>query len=149
VARIYGFEGGATWQPSAAVKLEALYLWDRATVVEFDATPELAGKRLPQVPEHRISLQADVSLPHAFRVAVSGRFVGDQFDDDRNELVLDRYFRLDAELSRSLGESARLFVALENLTDTTIITNRSPVAFIGAPFQVRGGFYFRLHRPSF
>lgn len=145
-ARIYGIEGGVTWQPTAAVKLEAFYLWDRASVTNFAADPALVGKRLPQVSEHRVSLLSEILLPYAFRVALSGRFVGDQFDDDLNQLVLDRYFRLDADLSRSLGESARLFLALENLTDAKIITNRSPVEFIGAPFQIRGGIYFRFHR---
>lgn len=49
-------------------------------------------------------------------------------------------------LSRSIGESARLFVAFENLTDTKIVVNRSPLELLGTPFQVRGGIYLGIRR---
>jgi outer membrane receptor protein involved in Fe transport len=61
-------------------------------------------------------------------------------------VVLDNYFQLDAQVSQELGESVRLFLSLENMTDTRPLVNRSPVDFLGAPFQVRGGLHLRFHR---
>ncbi len=145
-ARIHGLQATATWQPIPAVKLEGHYLWDRTRVTEFTEGSAIVGKQLPQVPQHRFTFNAGFSLSRAVRLAVTGRFVGDQFDDDLNDLVLDRYFQLDAHLSHSLGESARLFVSLENVTDAKILVRRTPVEVIGTPFQIRGGVYFQLRR---
>ena len=76
-----------------------------------------------------------------------GRLIGEQFDDDLNQVPLNRYFQLDAHISHPLGEQGWLFLAVENLTNTEILVNRSPVDFLGTPFQIRGGIYFRLfHR---
>ncbi|MBI2817884.1 MAG: TonB-dependent receptor [Acidobacteria bacterium] len=145
-ARIYGIQSSLAWQLSSKMRLQASYLWDRASVTDFAADRRLVGKRLPGVPEHRATFVSDVSLPWNLRANVIGRFVDRQYDDDLNALVLNRYFQLDAEISRWLGESARLFVALENLTDTKIIVSRTPVDFIGTPFVARAGISFRLHR---
>ncbi len=151
-ARIYGVQGSLAWQPSAKMKFAAFYLWDRASVTDFAADKTLIGKRLPEVPEHRATFTADVSIPHGFGVSLVGRLVAHQFDDDLNAIVLNRYFQLDAQLSRGLGESARVFISLENLTDAKILTTRilspRPVDFVGTPFAVRGGIYIRLHKGS-
>ncbi|MCH8268473.1 MAG: TonB-dependent receptor [Acidobacteria bacterium] len=144
--RIHGLQATATWQPIPEVKLEGHYLWDRTRVTEFTEGSAVVGKQLPQVPQHRFSFHARFSLPRAVRLAVTGRFVGDQFDDDLNSLVLDRYFQMDAHLSHSLGDSARLFVSLENITDSKILVRRTPVDVIGTPFQIRGGVYFQFRR---
>ncbi len=145
-ARIHGLQATATWQPIPAVKLEGHYLWDRTRVTEFTEGSAIVGKQLPQVPQHRFTFNAGFSLSRAVRLAVTGRFVGDQFDDDLNSLVLDRFFQMDAHLSHSLGDSARLFVSLENVTDAKILVRRTPVEVIGTPFQIRGGVYFQLRR---
>ena len=39
------------------------YLYDQAKVREFDANPALVGKFLPQVPEHRGSMQVVYTHP--------------------------------------------------------------------------------------
>lgn len=144
--RVSGLEASATWQPVSAVKMETTYLWNRSRVTEFTADPTLVDKFLPQVPEHRWTFQTEFSFPQAFRLALLGRVVGDQFDDDLNQFVLDRYFQLDAHISRGLGEMASVFLALENMTDARIVVNRSPVDFLATPFQIRGGIYFKLRR---
>ena len=145
-ATIHGLQANATWQPIPEVNVEGHYLWDRTRVTEFTEGSAIVGKQLPQVPQHRFTFNAGFSLPRAVRLVVTGRFVGDQFDDDLNNLVLDRYFQMDAHLSHSLGESARLFLSLENVTDSKILVRRTPVEVIGTPFQIRGGIYFQLRR---
>jgi outer membrane receptor protein involved in Fe transport len=145
-ARVYGLELSSNWQPASFLRAQVFYLWDRTRVAEFPADPALVDKRLPQVPEHRFSFTTEVSIPRGPRVVLLGRFVGDQYDDDLNQVVLDNYFQLDAQVSQELRESVRLFLSLENMTDTRPLVNRSPVDFLGAPFQVRGGLHLRFHR---
>ena len=143
--RISGFQANARWQPVPQLELEADYLFNRSPVTRFDS-PEVIGNQLPQVPENRFTVKTDLALPQAIHVAVIGRFVGEQFDDDLNRIVLGRYFQLDSQISRPLGEAAKLFLALENITDAEILVNRSPVDFLGAPFQVRGGLLIQFDR---
>jgi outer membrane receptor protein involved in Fe transport len=141
-ARVVGLEATAAWEVDRNVQLRLNYLFSRATVTENPADPTLVDKLLPQVPQNRLSLTADMGLPGGVRLNWIGRFVGDQYDDDLNEVVLDEFFQLDANISRSIGGSAQIFVMFENLTGERIVTNRSPVEFLGTPFQVRGGVSF-------
>lgn len=143
-ARIVGLEATAGWEVERSVQLRLNYLFSRATVTENPANLTLVDKLLPQVPEHRLSLTADMGLPGGIRLSWIGRFVGDQYNDDLNEVILDEFFQIDANVSRSIGETAQIFVVFENLTGERIVTNRSPVEFLGTPFQVRGGVSFRL-----
>ncbi|MSO19236.1 MAG: TonB-dependent receptor [Acidobacteria bacterium] len=146
--RVAGLEASATWQPVSAVKASATYLWNGSVVTKFNADPQLnvslIDKNLPQVARHRFTLAGDFRLPQRVGVSLIGRFVGEQFDDDLNSVVLPNFFQLDAHVSRGLGEFARLFVAIENLNDAKIITNRSPVDLLGTPFQVRGGIHITI-----
>ncbi len=143
-ARIAGLEATAAWELDRNVELRANYLFSRARVTENPADPGLVDKLLPQVPQHRLSLTADLGLPGGLRLGWIGRFVGDQFDDDLNQIVLDEFFQLDAHVSHPIGEMAQIFVTFENLTGERIVTNRSPVEFLGTPFQIRGGISIRL-----
>ena len=143
-ARIVGLEATTAWEVDRNVQLRLNYLFSRATVTENPADPTLVDKLLPQVPQNRLSLTADMGLPGGIRLNWIGRFVGDQYDDDLNEVVLDEFFQVDANISRSIGDMAQIFVMFENLTGERIVTNRSPVEFLGTPFQVRGGVSFRL-----
>ena len=143
-ARIYGFQSIVSWQPTNAAKFEAVYLWDRASVTDFDADRTLIGNRLPQVPEHRLTLTSEISLLNILQLSLVGRFVGEQFDDDLNDVVLDRFFQLDASISHDLTAAARIFLSMENITNAKILVGRSPVDSIGTPFMVRGGIFLRL-----
>jgi outer membrane receptor protein involved in Fe transport len=69
------------------------------------------------------------------------RVAGDQFEDDANSRVLDRYVSVDAYVARDLGAGFEAFVAAENLFDETIQSGRSAdgVVAIAAPRLVRGG----------
>jgi outer membrane receptor protein involved in Fe transport len=145
-ARIYGVQVNFNSRPLATLRLQASYLWDRAVVSEFEAEPLIVGNRLPQVPEHRFTIQPEISLPGRLQATVIGRYVGEQFDDDLNELVLNRYFQLDAQLSRALGEFSRFFLAMENLTGAEILVTRTPVDFTGPPFAVRAGVHLQFGR---
>ena len=65
--------------------------------------------------------------------------MGDQFDDDINSLLLDRYFALDLFVGRSLGHGIEVFGAAENVTNQRYIIARTPTPNIGPPILARIG----------
>jgi outer membrane receptor protein involved in Fe transport len=144
-ARILGLQTSLKWSPVPAVEVDLSHLWNLSRVTDFPANVALVDKRLPQVAEHRVTLKGAFSLPREFRLLVTGRFVDQQFDNDVNSVVLPSFAVWDANVSRSVGSTTRLFVAFENLTGANIVFNRSPVELLSTPFQVRGGLQFSIH----
>ncbi|HJQ68858.1 MAG TPA: TonB-dependent receptor [Blastocatellia bacterium] len=120
------------------------YLLADATVLEFPANTLLEGLWLPQVPRHQLTFQARYSNPRRVTVGLQGRAIGVQFDDDQNRLKLDRYFTLDAFVSRAVGRGVELFAAAENLFDQEYDIGRTPVRTVGPPLLARFGVRLRF-----
>ena len=93
---------------------------------------------VPQAPRHQFNFQVTYSGEN-WLVATQGRFVSRQFDDDQNLLPLERFFTLDAEVTRRVSERVRLFVAFQNLTGSRYQVSSTPVLTVGPPVLVRGG----------
>jgi outer membrane receptor protein involved in Fe transport len=125
------------------VMLSGGYQFADATVRRFPANTSLEGLLIPQTPRHQLTFQARYDNPSLFTVSLQGRAVGAQFDDDQNQLKLDRYFTLDLFASRRLGRNVELFAAFENLTNERYDIGRTPVRTIGPPLLARAG--LRLH----
>ena len=124
---------------SSALTLSAGYQLADATVLDFAANRALQGLWVPQVPRHQFSLQARYFRPKWALLALQGRYVGTQFDDDQNLFPLDRFFTLDAYVSRSMTRHLELFAAAENLTGQRYMVGRTPTATWGPPILARGG----------
>ena len=120
------------------------YLLADATVLEFPANTLLEGLWLPQVPRHQLTFQARYSNPRRIIVGLQGRAIGVQFDDDQNRFKLDRYFTLDAFVSRPIGRGVELFAAAENLFDQEYDIGRTPLRTVGPPLLARFGVRLRL-----
>lgn len=120
------------------------YQFIDATVLQFPGNTSLEGLLIPQVPRHLLTFQARYSNPHRLTLAIQGRAVGLQFDDDQNQFRLDRYFTLDAFASRSLGRGVEVFGAFENLFNERYDIGRTPVRTIGPPLLARVGVRFQL-----
>ncbi|MDA2934184.1 TonB-dependent receptor [Acidobacteria bacterium AH-259-D05] len=141
--RIWGIQGEVQYRPNRSWTFDAAYLLNEATVRHFPANITIEGNRLPQVPRHRFTVGAAYNNPAAVKVALHGRYVGAQFDDDRNLFTLGNYFVVDATVSRPLGEAAEVFLAVENLFDREYSVRTNP-ASIGTPALIQGGVRFRL-----
>ena len=126
------------------IRVSGGYLFADATVLEFPANTLLEGLWLPQVPRHQLTFQARYSNPRRITVGLQGRATGIQFDDDQNRFELDRYFTLDAFVSRPIGRGVELFAAAENLFDQEYDIGRTPVRTVGPPVLARFGFRLRL-----
>ncbi len=139
-----GFELAGEVQVKPRFKVSAAYLFVDSTVVNFAANPALVGLFLPQVPQNQFSVQASYLGQH-WLAGIQARFLGNQFDDDLNQLPLGQAFSLDAQVSRELVHHTSVFFAVQNLTNDRFLVARSPVENVGPPIFVRGGLRFEFH----
>lgn len=93
---------------------------------------------MPQIPRHQVNFQVSYT-DGRWTAGAQCRFVSKQFDDDLNTLPLQSFFTLDAELSRSVSEQLRLFVAAQNLTGARYEISSTPVFTVGPPVLIRAG----------
>lgn len=120
------------------------YLLTRTRVVT--AAPELEGRRLPQVPAHALSLQLRYDHPTRGQVALQGRYLGGQFEDDLNALELGGVGVVDCALSHPLKKGVEIFFQVENLfgQESEVGISGDGVVSVGAPRQVQGGLRWAL-----
>jgi outer membrane receptor protein involved in Fe transport len=111
-------------------------------VASFPAGPEIEGNLLPQLPRHQGSLRAAFE-GRRLTLGALARFVGRQFEDDRNELPLGSFAVVDLTAAHRLGHAAEAFVAAENILDERYAVGRTPISTIGPPRLVRAGLRFR------
>lgn len=137
-ARSRGVELEADERLTNAVTLSGSYEYTDATVLSFPADPALVGLWIPQVPHHQFTVQARYMKPFIL-LGVQGRYVGTQFDDDRNLLPLAHFFALDAMISHSLRPGVEVFIAGENLLNQQYQIGRTPVLTVGPPLLARVG----------
>jgi outer membrane receptor protein involved in Fe transport len=138
-SRSRGLELDAEWRPRAAVSVSAGYLFADATVLRFLSDPSLEGLRVPQVPRHQVTLQARWRAPGELAASVQARWSGAQYDDDRNQFLLEAFWAVDARVARALGRRLEVFAAGENLTGARWDVGRTPLRTLGPPRSVRGG----------
>lgn len=137
--RSRGLEAELTARPAADWTLSAGYLLADATVTDFPADPSLAGRRLAQVPRHQATAQVRFAREPLGTLALQGRWVGDQFEDDRNRLRLGSFATLDLLAARPVARGVSLFAAVENLFDRRYEVGRTPVTTLGPPRLARLG----------
>lgn len=124
--------------------LSGSYLFADAMVLKFPADTELEGLRLPQVARHQFTVQLRYTNPARFDFGLQGRFAGAQFDDDLNRFRLERFFTLDALVSRRLARAVELFAAAENLLNSRYSIGRTPIRTVSPPASLRVGLRFRF-----
>ena len=76
--------------------------------------------------------------------AATFRLIGEQFDDDRNDFLLERGSLVDARAGWRLSRRLELFGAIENAFDEEIDTGRTPIRTVGGPRIGRGGAIVRF-----
>ena len=109
----------------------------RAGYLYSDATVKSSPLEVPQAPAH----QAVVAFDYRRNVSatVQARWIGRQFEDDLNSLVLSGYLVVDGLISRPVAHNLRLFAAVENLFNRQYAVGRTPVEQLGSPRLVHGG----------
>ncbi len=145
-ARARGIEAEADYRIATRWRLSAGYLFADSTVRRAPQDVRLEGLWLPQVPRHQFTLQAAYSHPEHVTAAVQLRAIGQQFDDDQNQLPLGRFAVLDVMVSRPFNRYFETFLAVQNLFNERYAVGRTPIETIGAPRLVRGGVRVRFER---
>ena len=124
------------------------YQFAHAVVSSYTAAialnPSLVGNWVPEVPHQQFTLQARYVNPKIVTATVQGTFVGQQFDDDLNSLLLDRFFTVDIYLGRFLGHGVEVFVAGENTFNQRYYTALTPVPSLGPPILARIGLRYQF-----
>ncbi|MBI4379796.1 MAG: TonB-dependent receptor [candidate division NC10 bacterium] len=148
--RIRGIEAELKYHLDAHWAVSGSYLFSDTEVLSAPNQPQLEGKRIAQVPEHRLSLKLTYTNPALINVSVQGRYVGDQFEDDLNSLKLGDFFVVDLMLWRPIPipkvSAGEVFLGVENLFDRTYEAGKTTdgIVTIGAPLLVHGGIRVRF-----
>ena len=100
---------------------------------------------MPQLPRHQGSLRLLYDRSR-FSGSAMVRFVGRQFEDDRNAMPLDSFVVADLTAACRVGRSAEAFAAVENLFDERYAVGLTPIATVGPPRLIRAGVRLRLGR---
>ena len=147
--RSRGVELDGALRVNRDIQISAGYTYTAATVVSYPGNPggiDLVGLDVAQVPRNVFTWQARYWSPSRVFVSVAGRFVGQQFDDDQNQLPLARFYTMDLEIGRSITPHFEVFGAVENVFNQRYQVARTPVINLGPPVLFRIG--LRLSYPA-
>jgi outer membrane receptor protein involved in Fe transport len=134
-----GVELEGDLRPHPRVTLSLFGAFTSAHYKETPKQPAIQGNRIPQVPVYHIGAGVIAEAPQVATFSGQVRFVGDQFDDDQNQLTLEDYVVVDAAATRPLTRGLQLFLGVENLFNVEYDVARTPVRSIGWPRTVRVG----------
>jgi outer membrane receptor protein involved in Fe transport len=149
--RVAGVQTDLEYRLSPALTVSAGYLYNRATVTESEANPDLLGKVLPQVPRHRGSFDVVYSDPRYLTLGVQLQAIGRQYDDDENlstvpghdEPGLPEYGVVSLTASRALSRNLEVLFGAQNLFNQEYFVGTRPTT-IGPPRLISGGIRVRL-----
>lgn len=136
-SRARGFEAEVYVYPDANSEFFAAYLFSVSKVEE-------TGLRLPQVPFHQGVVGGAWHGPVSVRADL--RFIGNQFEDDRNELPMEGFVSVGLRVSYPVNDRLHVFLAGENLLDAEIVSARTPIETLGTPRAVHVGVDIDLGR---
>lgn len=122
--------------------LRVAYAWLDSFIREAvpGTDPEATvGNRLPQVPTYRTRATLLYRSRPGWAASLSVAAVGEQFEDDLNELPLASAVTVNASVEIPLIDAARATIRAENLFNEDVQVRRAPVLVFGAPRLVYFG----------
>jgi outer membrane cobalamin receptor len=132
----WGTELEGEWQVRTALTLIGSSAFTRSRFANY---APLDGLTVPQVPGWQFSLGVRGTAPGSLAYSVNVRAFDDQFEDDRNTLVLGSGSVVDVTVLRPFGRKATGYLSLENLFDVDYDVGRTPVRTVGQPFTLHVG----------
>ena len=141
-----GFQIGANVRITGVLQFSAAYQFVDSAVISYPANPALVGNLIPLVPRNDVTFQMTWQAPRRFMVALQGRAASNEYDDDQNLLPLGSYFVLSGSVSHPLYKSLDVFIAGENITNSSYEIARTPYVNLGQPILVRVGLRWQMSR---
>jgi outer membrane receptor protein involved in Fe transport len=160
--RIRGVQTDVEYRIADAWRLSGAYVFDNAKVT--DGGPNnaaLVGKWVPQVPEHRATLQVTYSNPKIVTIALAMQAISLQYNDDQNVNFippatlgdagydttigagLPGYTSWDLTATREVVRNLQVFFGIQNMFDTVSFVQTNP-STTGTPRLVNVGVRVRL-----
>ena len=145
VINAYGAEAEVAYAVTGWARLRGAAGYTHARVDGQDQAPQLTGKRPAQAPEWTASAGLDLTPVKPLLLHADLRYEGDRFDDDQNTLRLAPFARVDLRADWTLAHGAGVFIAVDNLFDAGIQTQRTAdnIVSYDAPRTVSFGLTFR------
>ncbi len=132
---IFGFEISYSYQFSKKLRLSGNYSYNNSTVTNFKSKEnekDLKGKFLIEVPKHMA--YAGIYWTNKFFTSqLSYNFIGSQWYDDENTILLDPYQIIDLKISRVFAGNFHASLTIQNILDNQYIDRkgyRAPGRFI-------------------
>src|SRR5262249_53722820 len=116
--------------------------WIANAAYQFADATLSTGARTPQVPRNQATLQ----IAYRSLAGVQARWSSMQFDDDRNQLPLRRFYLLDLFAAHPIAPQLEATLAIENIFDNRIETAATPVITLGQPRAMRVGLRYGFRR---
>ena len=106
---------------------KANYSYNSSTIKDFDLTDytsdDLTGKQLVEIPWH----QAFTGLfweNKYINTTLIANYIGEEYADDQNILVIDDYLTLDLRLSRLINKNLFIALDIQNIFDKVYIDKK-------------------------
>ena len=129
------------------VSLDGSLAWTHARIEASGASLALAGKRPAQTPELAASATLSWRPRPGWRLALTAKHVGAQYEDDLQTDLLPAATTLDAFAALPLSNRVQLILRAENLTGTAVITRKQGGSIdLGAPRTLWAGFRISIGR---
>jgi len=160
--RIRGVQTDLEYRIGSFWRVSGAYVYDDAKVTDGGPNnPALVGKWVPQVPQHRGSIQASFSNPRVVTIAVAVQATSLQYNDDLNVNFipaatladagytsftgpgLPGYASVDLTVMRDVGRYLQVFFGVQNMFDQVSFVQTNP-STIGTPRLVNGGVRVRF-----
>jgi outer membrane receptor protein involved in Fe transport len=119
-----GIEARAGLRFSETISASVSYLYSDARVRKSPEAPGLVGNRLPQVPQHTATIDAQWQATGALRFNATARAFSGQYEDDANTLKLAAAMTFDLRASYVLTENIDCWITAENIFDADVETSK-------------------------
>lgn len=143
--RIVGAEVASQWNIGRAGTIGTSYLYSDSEIRSAPADRSLDGNRVPQVPRHQATAWLGWDWPDGLTTTVELRYVGDQYEDDRNERKLGDYKTVNVSILKTLVRGWQVFAGVENALDEDYATAETADGLTtrGTPLLVHAGVRLR------
>ncbi len=124
--RILGFEISGNYNPIRQLSLAVNYSYNNSTISDFKADKQekdLNGKFLIEVPEHMAYVGIDWRNKF-FTTKLSYNYIGSQWYDDENTILIDAYQTIDLKLSKVFARNYFIGLTVQNILDNKYIDRK-------------------------